>query len=61
MPRLNRGFEELGIHHEEHKVPSKVLKSIEEKAKKATAKNTTAVAELKKRKGPGGSKTISKK
>jgi len=61
MPRLNQVFEELGIHHEEHKVPSKVLKSIKEKAKKATAKNATAVAESKKRKGAGGSKTISKK
>ena len=33
MPRLNWVFEELDIHHEEHKVPSKVLKSIEEKGK----------------------------
>ena len=61
MPRLNRVFEELGIHHEEHNVPPKVLKSIEEKAKKATVKNATVVAESKKRKGAGGPKTISKK
>ena len=61
MTRLNRVFEELGIHHEEHKVPSKVLKSIEEKAKKAAAKNATAVVESKKRKGASGPKTISKK
>ena len=33
MPCLNQVFEELGIHHEEHKVPLKVLKSIEEKGK----------------------------
>jgi hypothetical protein len=30
MPQLNRVLEELGIHHEEHKVPLKVLKSIED-------------------------------
>jgi hypothetical protein len=45
MPRLNRVFEELGIHHEEHKVPPKVLASIEEKSKKAAAKNVTVAAE----------------
>jgi hypothetical protein len=38
-------FEELGIHHEEHKVPAKVLKSLDNKAKKVAAKNTTATAE----------------
>lgn len=53
MPRLNHVFEELGIHHENHKVPMKVLKSLEDKAKKATTKNATAVAEAKKRKGVG--------
>ena len=61
MPRLNQVFEELGIHHEEHKVPPKVLKSVEEKAKKVAAKNATTVAESKKRKGAGGPKAISKK
>jgi hypothetical protein len=45
MPRLNRMFEELGIQHEEHKVPTKVLKSLDNKAKKAITKNTTATAE----------------
>jgi hypothetical protein len=54
MPCLNCVFEELGIHHEEHKVPAKVLKSIEDKVKKAAAKNTTAMAESEKRKGAGG-------
>ena len=44
-------FEELGIHHMEHKVPAKVLKSLEDKARKATAKNTTVAAEMKKRRG----------
>jgi hypothetical protein len=61
MPRLNWVFEELGIHHEEHKVPSKVLKSMKEKAKKPTAKNATMVAESKKWKGAGRPKTVSKK
>ena len=50
MPHLNRIFEELGIHHEEHDVPAKVHKSLEDKARKATAKNAIAVAEAKKRK-----------
>jgi hypothetical protein len=34
--RRHDAFEELGIHHEEHKVPLKVLKSIEEKANKVS-------------------------
>jgi hypothetical protein len=51
MPWLNCVFEELGIHHEEHKVPAKVLKYIEDKAKNAIAKNNTAAAESKKRRG----------
>lgn len=34
MPRLNRGFEVMGIHHSEHMVPSKVLKSVREKEEK---------------------------
>jgi hypothetical protein len=61
MPRLNHVFEELGIHHEEHKVPAKVPKSLEDKARKAATKNTTAVAKVKKRKGTGRAKAISKK
>lgn len=61
MPCLNRVFEEFGIHHEEHDVPAKVHKSLEDKSKKATAKNATVVAELKKRKGGGASKVTSKK
>jgi hypothetical protein len=60
MPQLNHVFEELGIHHKEHKVPMKVLKSLEDKAKKATAKNTTAM-ELKKRNRAGGSKIVRKR
>jgi hypothetical protein len=61
-PQLNRVFEELGIHHEEHVVPPKVLASIEKKKKqKAATKNATIVAESKKRKDQAGSKTLSKK
>jgi hypothetical protein len=51
----------LGIHPEEHKVPLKVLKSIEEKANKAASKNATMVVESKKGKGASGPKIISKK
>ena len=61
MPRLNRVFEEFGMHHEEHDVPAKVHKSLEDKARKAAAKNMTATAEAKKRKGTGASKVISKR
>jgi hypothetical protein len=61
MPRLNRVFEEFGIHHKEHDVPTKVHKSLEDKAKKAATKNVTVVVEAKKRKGSGTSKVISKK
>jgi hypothetical protein len=60
MLRLNLVFEELGIHHEEHVVPPKVLASIEKK-QKAVAKNATVVVESKKRKGQDGSKALSKK
>ena len=61
MPHLNHVFEELGMHHVEHKVPVKVLKSIEDKARKATVKNNTTVAESKKRRGSVAAKAISKK
>ena len=61
MPCLNQVFEELGIHHEEHNIPLKVLKSIKEKAKKAATNNATMVVKSKKRKGASGSKTINKK
>ena len=61
MSRLNCVFEELGIHHEEHKVPAKVLKSLEDKAKKAATKNNTAAPESKKRRGTSPAKAVSKK
>jgi hypothetical protein len=61
MPRLNRVFKEMGIHHEEHVVPPKVLTSIEKKKQKATAKNVIVAVESKKRKGQVGSKALSKK
>ena len=51
MPWLNRVFEEFRVHHEEHDVPTRVHKSIEDKARKAAAKNVTVVAEARKRKG----------
>lgn len=49
------------MHHEEHTIPPKVLKSLEDKAKKAAAKNTTTMVEAKKRKGAGILKMISKR
>lgn len=58
---MNRVLEELRIHHEEHEVPPEVLATIEEKKKKAVAKNVTVVAESKKRKGIGGPKVLAKK
>ena len=61
MPWLNCVFEELGIHHTEHKIPTKVLKSLEEKSKKVDAKNTTTAAESKKRRGASGPKAVSQK
>ena len=54
-------FEHLGIHQEEHKVPTKVLKSIEDKARKAVAKNNTTTTASKKRRGTGAAKAVSKK
>jgi len=51
MPRLNRVFEEVGIIYRKREVPAEVLASIEKKKKKAFAKNVTAEAESKKRKG----------
>jgi len=53
--------EELGIHHMEHKISAKVLKSLEEKSKKVDAKNTTTAAESKKRRGASGPKAVSQK
>lgn len=62
MPRLNRVFEELGIHYADRKVLAKVQKFIEDKNRRDTmAKNMTALAESKKRKGGAATKTISKK
>jgi ABC-type Na+ efflux pump permease subunit len=60
MSWLNRVLEEFGIHHEEYMVPPDVLAAIEEKKRKATAKNVTVVAELKKRKGMAGPKALAK-
>ena len=51
MPWLNRVFKEFGIHHKKHDVPAKVHKSIEDKGRKAAAKNVTTMAAVMKRKG----------
>jgi hypothetical protein len=61
MSWLNWVLEELGIHHEEYVVPLEVFASIEEKRKKAAAKNATAAAESRKRKGQVGPKAVAKK
>lgn len=61
MPYLNCVFEEFGIHDEEHDVPTKIHKSLEDKARKVAAKNTTVATEAKKRKGTGASKVVSKR
>jgi hypothetical protein len=61
MPWLNRVLEELGIHHEEHEVPTEVLTTIEQKRKKVIAKNATAAVESKKRKRIGASQVVGKK
>lgn len=50
MPRPNRVFEEMDVKYMDHKVPSNILKSIDDKVAKAgTIKNDTARAESKKR------------
>jgi len=54
-------FEKFGIHHDEREVPTKVKKSLEDKARKNVIENTTVAVEAKKRKGAGGVKTTSKK
>jgi endonuclease III-like uncharacterized protein len=54
-------LEEFGIHHEEYVVPPNVLAVIKKKKRKATAKNLTAVAKLKLRKGMAGPKALAKK
>jgi hypothetical protein len=61
MPWFNRVFEEFGIHHEEHDVPMKVHKPVDDKAKKAVAKNASVAAKTNKRKGASASKVVSKK
>ena len=61
MPWLNRVFEEFGIYYEEHEVPVKVYKSIEDKARKATTKNITIVVEARKRKGATAPKVTTKR
>ena len=54
MPRLNRVFEEMKVNYGDHRVPEKILKSVEEKAaktsKSAAAPVATVRAESRKRK-----------
>lgn len=38
MPRLNRIFEELEVHHQDREVPAKVSKSIADKERKGAIK-----------------------
>ncbi|XP_066342308.1 uncharacterized protein [Miscanthus floridulus] len=62
MPWLNRVFEELGIVYREREVPTEVIASIDKKKKKKTsAKNVTAEAESKKRKGAAVAQAPAKK
>lgn len=59
IPCLNHVFEEFGIHHEEHKVLVKVLRS--NKEKKIGLKNTTDVVKAKKRKGTDRGKQLARR
>ena len=62
MPCLNRVFEEMDVKYGNRKVPSKILKSVEEKASRATmAKNTIAHVESKKRKTVDVPKVLTKR
>jgi len=65
MPWLNWVFEEMKVKYGDHRVPEKVLKSIEDKAAKASksamAPIAMARAESKKRKETDASKAIAKK
>ena len=36
MPQLNQVFEEMKVKYEDRKVPEKILKSVEDKAMKAS-------------------------
>ena len=61
MPCLNRIFVELDIHYKDRPVPTKVLRSVAKKERKAAMKNVTIAVEAKKRKGAGRGKVISKR
>ena len=65
MPRLNRVFEEIKAMYGDRKIPDKVLKSIEDKAARASksvvAPVAMARAEYKKRKEIDAPKAVAKK
>ena len=47
MPCLNRVFEEMDVKYGNRKVPSKILKSVEEKASRATMARTLQLGGIK--------------
>jgi hypothetical protein len=62
MPCLSQVFEEMFIKYGNHKVPSNILKSVEEKASRATVvTDTTAHVESKKRKTVSMPKELAKR
>ena len=65
MPRLNRVFKEIKVMYGDHRVPEKILKSVEDKAVKASksvvAPVAMARAEYKKRKEIDAPKAVAKK
>ena len=65
MPRLNRVFEEMKVKYGDRKVPEKILKSVEDKATKASRSAAAPIAlvwaESKKRKEGDAPKAVAKK
>lgn len=65
MPQLNQVFEEMKVKYKDRRVPEKILKSVEEKATKASrsalAPVATVRAESKKRKDSDVSKAVARK
>ena len=65
MPRLNRVFEEMKVKYGDCKVPEKILKSVEDKATKASRSAVAPIAlvwaESKKRKEGDAPKAVAKK
>lgn len=62
MPRLNQVFEEMGIHHSEHTVPSKDLRSVRDKEEKErNTKGATLAAGARKRRGDSSARAAPKR